>query len=153
MSSGNRYRPSSNRGLPLQKKSRGDKVGSEVPSSAQGQAFSFDEEIFSCLQDIFAGCRKGIWWKVLPTFDEFGDIKAATGVPWSSVMPMMMFNRLLSAIVGSMVKNYAVQHGRLDEFFQMMEVLGEKIQFTRVQRRSIGMEYFFVGENQGSRVL
>ena len=143
MSSGNRYRRSSNRGLPHPRKSRGDEVVSEVSSGAHRQAFSFDDEIFSCLQAIFAGCRDGVRWKVLPIGDEIGDIEAATGVPWSLVMPMMMHLRLLSAYVGSTVKTYAVQHGRFDKFFQTMEVLGVKMQLTKANRRMIGIEFFF----------
>ena len=95
MSSGNQHHSASSRGLHLSKKSRGEKEPMEAHPSAQAQVSTFDSEFVSCSQAIFVGCRDGVWWKVPPTEDKVGDVETALGVPWSLVMHVMMFHRLL----------------------------------------------------------
>ena len=77
MSSGNRHRPTNSQGLPMRKKSRGEKAPMEAHPSGRGQASAFDSEIvlvcrlFSLVVATVCGGRfypqmmKSVMWRQL----------------------------------------------------------------------------------------
>ena len=83
--------------------------GMELRSEGIHGVLSTKEIIFKLIQEVFASCRQGFWYHILPTEDDFFDISHATGVEWSMLLPLLVNLGLIEFNVQSVVKEARIQ--------------------------------------------
>ena len=96
------------------------------------------------VERLFCSSREGVWWYFGELEGNVGDIVSGTGVPWESILPLLVANKFLTPVVTSTVKSYRVNVRLIDVFFNsLLSNYNCRLQITTMRYRGQTNKYFF----------
>ena len=95
---------------------------------------------------VFVQSQRGIWWTMLPKYENLGDITAATGIYFDISIPLFIRTNILKDTVTSVVNWYTVSLTKLMELAQSVAAMDSlKMEVTGCKYKGqVSFNHYFV---------
>ena len=106
--------------------------------------YPFKEVLHKSIRQLFTLGAKGYWFRILPSGDSDDlDITHCLGVEWDTILPLMMYDGLISFLTSFIVNEGTVHQIQWDNLGLELEKYKLDLSITNVRQKNKPRVYYF----------